>query len=302
MSILIKDYLFGRFSLSYSTYLSIQNFEIVVNSSVQLTLLDKIELIRRSIAEKEKVLVAFSGGVDSSTLAALAVGLLGENAVAVTLNSPVFPNNELEYAKQTAIELGIKHIILDHNMLLDDRINNNDQDRCYYCKKLFVERLSSVASESGFGVIMEGTNASEINGRRPGLKAIKEAGSSVFTPYVEYNVSKDEVRQIASYLGLAVAKRPSNACLLSRLTYGTKVTPDILNAIESAEDHIRSFGISSLRVRVHDDIARIEVLPDDIPIVIEKRSLILSGLKEVGFSYVTLDLEGFRSGSMDEAL
>lgn len=270
--------------------------------AIKLTLLDKMGLIKRAIAEKEKVLVAFSGGVDSSTLAALAFDALGDNALAVTLYSPVMPQSELEYAKRTAELIGIRHIVLDHDILSDERIRMNDPQRCYYCKNHFVRKLKGVASEEGLNVIMEGTNASEITGRRPGLEALKKAGSSIFTPYVEFGVSKEEVRQMASYLGLDVANRPSNSCLLSRLPYGTEVTSDLLGKIETAEDLIHSLGISSVRVRVHDDIARIEVQPADIPVIIENRKPILSCLKKMGYPYATLDLEGFRSGSMDEVL
>lgn len=273
-----------------------------MDPSIELTLPDKMSIIKEAIAEKEKVLVAFSGGVDSSTLAALAFDALGDNALAVTLYSPVIPQSELEYAIRTAEIIGIRHIVLDHDILSDERIRMNDPQRCYYCKNHFVKKLKGVASEEGLNVIMEGTNASEITGRRPGLEALREAGSSIFTPYVDFNVSKEEVRQMASYLGLDVANRPSNSCLLSRLPYGTEVTSDILGKIETAEDLIHSLGISSVRVRVHDDIARIEVQPVDIPIIIENRKPILSCLKEMGYPYVTLDLEGFRSGSMDEVL
>ncbi|NYT19435.1 MAG: ATP-dependent sacrificial sulfur transferase LarE [Methanosarcinales archaeon] len=267
-----------------------------------LSLSQKIESIKGAIADKEKVLVAFSGGVDSTTLAALAFEVLGDNVLAVTLDSCAIPKSELEDAKRTAKQIGIRHIVLEHDMLSDEMIRQNDQDRCYYCKKLVMNALKDVMDREGLNVLVEGTNASEITGRRPGWAAINEAGDLVLTPYTDFGVTKQEVRQIARHLGLEVADKVSNACLLSRLPYGTEVTEDLLRRVEYAEEFLLSLGITHVRVREHDDIARIEVLPDDFPVVHEKRDELLSHFKELGYSYITLDIEGFRSGSMDEVL
>ncbi len=285
-----------------TTYLSIWNFGTVVSIPEDPSLLEKIEMIKGAIAEKEKVLVAFSGGVDSTTLAALAFEVLGDNALAVTLDSCAIPKSELENAKRTAKQIGIRHIVLEHDMLSNEMIRQNDPDRCYYCKKLFMRTLKDVIDQEGLNVLLEGTNASEITGRRPGWAAINEAGDLVFTPYTEFGITKKEVRQMARHLGLEVADKVSNACLLSRLPYGAEVTNSALRRIERAEEFLLFLGITHIRVREHNDIARIEVLPVDFPVVHEKREELLSRFKELGYSYITLDMEGFRSGSMDEVL
>ncbi|MEL4305676.1 ATP-dependent sacrificial sulfur transferase LarE [Methanococcoides sp. LMO-2] len=266
------------------------------------SLLEKIENIKGAIAEKEKVLVAFSGGVDSTTLAALTFDVLGDDALAVTLNSCAIPQSELDDAKRIAEQIGIRHMVMEHDMLSDDMIRHNHKDRCYFCKKLVMSTLKDVMEREGLNVIVEGTNASEITGRRPGWAAINEARGMVMTPYTEFGVTKSEVRQIARHLGLDVADKVSNACLLSRLPYDTEVTPQSLRRIEQAEDFLFSLGISHVRVRDHNGIARIEVLPADFPVVNENRKELLSRFMELGYSYVTLDMEGFRSGSMDEVL
>ncbi|MGM0770320.1 MAG: ATP-dependent sacrificial sulfur transferase LarE [Halobacteriota archaeon] len=198
--------------------------------------------------------------------------------------------------------MGIRHIVIDHDMLSDDMVRKNQPERCYHCKKLIISLLNDVMRREGLNVILEGTNASEITGRRPGLDAIKEAVDLVMTPYTEFGVTKAEVRQIARQLDLEVADKVSNACLLSRFPYGTEVTPEMLRRAELAEDYLSSLGITHVRVREHDGIARIEVLPDDFSLVNENRDELVSLFREMGYSYVTLDMEGFRSGSMDEVL
>lgn len=288
--------------VSCTTYLSARTFETTVNSTEDLSLPEKIDMIKGAIAEKEKVLVAFSGGVDSSTLAALAFEVLGDNALAVTLDSCAFPRSDLLEAKRTAEHIGIRHKVIDHDMLSDDTIRQNQPDRCYYCKKRIISKLNDVMDSEGLKVILEGTNASEITGRRPGRDAIKEAGDLVMTPYTEFGVTKREVRQIARQLGLEVADKVSNACLLSRFPYGKELTPELIRRAELAEDFLSSLGIAHVRVREHDGIARIEVLPADFPVVYVNRKELISRFRELGYSYVTLDMEGFRSGSMDEVL
>ncbi|WP_440953346.1 ATP-dependent sacrificial sulfur transferase LarE [Methanococcoides sp. FTZ1] len=273
-----------------------------MNSTEDLSLPEKIEKIKGAMAEKGKVLVAFSGGVDSTTLVALAFEVLGDNALAVTLDSCAIPQSELEDAKRTAEQIGIRHIVMEHDMLSDDMIRQNHQDRCYYCKKLVMRTLKDVMDREGLNVLVEGTNASEITGRRPGWAAINEAGDQVLTPYTEFGVTKSEIRQIARQLGLDVADKVSNACLLSRLPYGTEVTQESLRRIEQAEEFLFSIGMTHVRVRDHDGIARIEILPKDFAVVNEHRGELISCFKGLGYSYVTLDMEGFRSGSMDEVL
>lgn len=263
---------------------------------------DKIQKIRDAIAQKESAIIAFSGGVDSTTLATLAFEELGERALAITADSATLPQRELEAAKRAAMEIGIPHRVVYFDEVAEPGFAINTPDRCYYCKKGLLRTLLNVAESEGYNVVIEGTNSSELKGHRPGRKAILEAGERVFTPYVDFEVTKDEVRQIARELGLSVADKPSMACLSSRFPYGNPITKEGLRRVGEAEDCLFSLGFAQFRVRDHNNIARIEVMPSDFGMVLQHRETILSHMKELGFNYVTLDLEGFRSGSMDEVL
>lgn len=263
---------------------------------------EKIEHIKESIAKNDGVLVAFSGGVDSATLAALTVDVLGEHAVAVTLDGCMMSRRELRGAIRTARMIGIRHQVVTIDILADPHIAENDPERCYFCKRMLCERLLGMLGELGSNMILEGTNASEVMGNRPGWRAITEAGDRMCSPYVESGVTKAEVRAIARSLGLEVAGKPSNACLMTRLPVGETVTKKRLARVEIAEDMLVSLGVSQVRVRDHGRIARIEVYPADLRIVTDNREQIAFHLKELGFDHVTLDIEGFRSGSMDDPL
>ncbi|MDO9518522.1 MAG: ATP-dependent sacrificial sulfur transferase LarE [Methanosarcinaceae archaeon] len=266
---------------------------------------EKINLIKEAIAKKGSAIIAFSGGVDSATIAALAYEALGERALAVTAESVTFSERELKGAIQTAREIGIPHRIVNFDELEEPGFAENTQDRCYHCKKGLLRTLINIADEEGFNVVLEGTNASEIQGHRPGRRAIVETGERVFTPFVDFGVTKDEVRQIAREIGLSVADKPSMACLSSRFPYGQLITRDGLTRVGAAEDFLFSLGFTQLRVRDHSDrnsIARIEIMPSEFNKFLQERGRIVSHLKKLGFDYITLDIEGFRSGSMDEVL
>ncbi len=261
---------------------------------------EKIDRIKKSIAKHDGVLVAFSGGVDSVTLAALAVDVLGEHTIAVTLDGCMLSRRELRDAIRTARVIGIRHQVVTIDVLADPHIAGNDPDRCYFCKKIVCERLLGMLGDTGYDVVLEGTNASDVTGCRPGWRAITEAGNRICSPYVESGVTKAEVRAIARSLGLEVAGKPSNACLMTRLPVGETVTKKRLARVEVAEDLLVSLGVSQVRVRDHGRIARIEVCPVDLRLVTDNREHITSRIKELGFDHVTLDIEGFRSGSMDD--
>ncbi|MCL7411173.1 MAG: ATP-dependent sacrificial sulfur transferase LarE [Methanosarcinaceae archaeon] len=266
---------------------------------------EKINQIKEAIAQKNSAIIAFSGGVDSATIAALAYEALGGRALAVTASSETFSERELKGAVQTAREIGIKHMIVNFDELEEPGFAENTQDRCYHCKKGLLHTLINIADEEGFNVVLEGTNASEIQGHRPGRQAIVEAGERVFTPFVDFGVTKDEVRQIAREIDLSVADKPSMACLSSRFPYGQLITRDGLTRVGAAEDFLFSLGFTQLRVRDHSDrssIARIEIIPSEFDRFLQERERIVSHLKKLGFDYVTMDIEGFRSGSMDEVL
>ncbi|WP_410508440.1 ATP-dependent sacrificial sulfur transferase LarE [Methanosarcina hadiensis] len=261
----------------------------------------KIEKIREAIKARESAVIAFSGGVDSSTLAAIAFDELGEKALAVTIDSPLFPRQQLENASQTACEIGIQHKILPFSLNSIPYFSANTLNRCYFCKKALLETLLEFAEKTGFNVVLEGTNASEIRGEnRPGYRAIKEAGEKVYSPFVEFDVTKEEIRGIAANLSLSAANRPSAACLATRIAYGQPITTEALEKIEKAEDYLLDQGFTQFRVRMHSNLARIEVTDKEFDDALRKKEKISRHLKSLGFDYVTLDLEGFRSGSMDE--
>jgi len=262
---------------------------------------EKIELIKEAIKARESAVIAFSGGVDSATLAALAFEVLGERALAVTINSPLFPRTQLEIAVKTACEIGIEHKILSFSQLSLPYFPTNTLNRCYFCKKALLEALLDFAEKSGYNAVLEGTNSSEIHGEnRPGYRAVQEAGEMVFSPFVDFNVTKEEIREFASELSLSAASRPSAACLATRIPYGQPITEEALQKIEKAEEFLFSLGFTQFRVRMHENLARIEVIQSEFEHALRKREKISRHLKSLGFDYVTLDLEGFRSGSMDE--
>jgi len=263
--------------------------------------LEKIEIIKEAIRARGSAVIAFSGGVDSATLAALAFQALGEKTLAVTIDSPLFPRQQLEAAVQTACEIGIQHKIIQLSQMDIPDFSANSVNRCYFCKKSLLESLLDFAGKMRYDVVLEGTNFSEIQGEyRPGFRAVKEAGEKVFSPFVEFSVTKEEIRKMASELSLSAAHRPSAACLATRIPYGQAITADALRKIEKAEEFLLSLGFTQFRVRMHENLARIEVTQDELEEAFRKRAEISRYLKSLGFDYVTLDLEGFRSGSMDE--
>lgn len=279
------------------------DWQIHISYQVNAVLMDagKIENIKEAIKARESVIIAFSGGADSSTLAALAFEALGERALAVTISSPFFPENQLEAARQTASEIGIRHKIIQFSLNDIPNISTNPVDRCYFCKKALLETLIKHAEKENYNTVLEGTNFSEIQGEnRPGYRAIKEAGNKVFSPFAELKVTKEEIREIASKFSLSAAQKPSGACLATRIPYGEPITVEALKRIEKAEEYLFSLGFTQFRVRMHQNLARIEVIQEEIEAAFFKREEIAESLKSLGFDYVTLDLEGFRSGSMDE--
>lgn len=260
----------------------------------------KMNSIEKALKQKGSALIAFSGGVDSSVLAALAYRALGKKALAVTADAPTLAPGELEVAKKVAKEIGIRHLVIFYDELQEPEFAKNPVDRCYYCKKGLIRELKKIAEQSGINTIIEGTNLSELKGHRPGHRAVKEEG--IYNPYVDFSVTKAEIREMARKLGLSVADKPSMACLSSRFPYGQAITREALKRVGEAETYLRKMGFEIVRVRDHRGIARIEIMPDEMMLLLEMRSQVALELKRLGFSYVTLDIMGFRSGSMDEIL
>lgn len=251
---------------------------------------------------KEKIVLAFSGGVDSALLLKIASSLRKDenDVVAMFFKAPSSTEEDLVNAKNLAEEMGVKLFIKDVDIFVDDHIVNNSKDRCYHCKSHLFKQAIKLKDDLGYGYVIDGTNTDDHKVYRPGLMALRDLG--VVSPLNMAGFSKQMVRALADELNISVAKRPSAPCLLTRFPYGTKITPAKLDRLEKAEAFIRDLGFIKFRVRDHSNIARIELTPEDFMAFIEKRDQVIKEFKNLGFSYVTLDLEGFRSGSMDEGL
>ena len=237
--------------------------------------------LREIVAANDSAVVAFSGGVDSSVLAKTAREELGERAVAVTLDAPVFPRSELKNAKKTASKIGIKHEVIKFGLLDKKEFAANNKDRCYYCKRFFSKILTEYAKKNNYSAVFDGTNADDLKEDRPGLQAIKEAGVS--SPLAEAKLGKDEVRKLAKKLGLNNYDRPSNTCLATRIQCSEPITKEKLALVEAAEEYIRSLGINDLRVRISGQEARVEVSEKDMPIIEKNKTNIGEKMRVFGF-------------------
>jgi len=262
----------------------------------------KLEAARDDLASFDGVLVAFSGGVDSSVVAALAHDALGDDAVACTARSETLPEAELEDAKRVAGEIGIRHETVTFSELDDPEFVLNGDDRCYHCRTMRLGKMFEKARELGVGVVCDGTNASDPGeGHRPGLRAVAEMDA--YSPLLEHGFTKEEVREAARRYDLSVADKPSMACLSSRIPTGVEVTEARLSRVERAERLLREWGFEQFRVRDHDGLARIEVGADELERALDPdfAAAAREHLSEAGFDHVTLDLSGYRTGSVSPA-
>ncbi|WP_323674166.1 ATP-dependent sacrificial sulfur transferase LarE [Halorubellus sp. PRR65] len=259
----------------------------------------KVEAMRADLRERDGVLVAFSGGVDSSVVAAVAHDALGDDAVACTAKSETLPDAELDDAARVADEIGIEHDVVEFSELDSPDFVANDGDRCYHCRTMRLGRMFERAKERGIDVVCDGTNASDADGgHRPGLQAVDELDA--YSPLLEHGLDKDDVRAVADEYDLSVADKPSMACLSSRIPTGIEVTEERLSRVEQAEAALREWGFSQFRVRDHDGLARIEVAPDELDVALDRdfAQAVRERLTEIGFEHVTLDLHGYRTGSV----
>lgn len=280
-----------------------QDFErtATANESAELApeIAEKLAKLRSILAGFESVLVAYSGGVDSALVMAVAHEQLGKRALACIGVSPSYPTREMRDAVRLAEEAGIPYRLVDTMEYLDPNYAANPTNRCYFCKSELHDKLHEIARAEGWNQVVDGNNASDVGDFRPGMDAARERG--VRSPLLEAGIVKTEVRAIAHHLGLPVWDKPAMACLSSRVPHGTAITPELLRQIEDAEDVLVALGFNQFRVRHHGEIARIEVPAEELVRAIEARESIVNGVVAAGYRFVALDLAGFRSGSLNGA-
>ncbi len=272
--------------------------EAVINRDNTLILNNLRELF--STHMEEGIAIAFSGGVDSSLLLKIACDMgkkTNHPVLAITFETQLHPHGDLEEAKVAALSFGALHKIIYIDEFTDREITNNPIDRCYRCKKLLFQSLIDYAHKEGFNYLVDGSNYDDLNSYRPGMKALKELG--IHSPLLTLQITKKEIRSLAARLDIAASTKPSAPCLATRLPYGTPFDFELLNRIDLGEKYIKSLGFYNVRLRLHEDILRIEIDKEDFSHFLDHRTAIIKKLKELSFLYITLDLEGFRSGSMD---
>ncbi|WP_117168068.1 ATP-dependent sacrificial sulfur transferase LarE [Paraliobacillus sediminis] len=262
---------------------------------------EKYEKLTSILRDMNKVVVAFSGGVDSTFLLKVAVDTLGKaNVLAVTADSETYPTSELVEAKELAALIGANHQVVETSELAIPGYTENDKNRCYFCKNSLFDHLIPIMADKGFRNVIYGVIADDLSEYRPGMKAAKEQG--VRGPLQEANLFKKEIRQLSQERSLPTWDKPSFACLSSRIAYGETITQSKLTKVDKSEAYLKSLGIRQVRVRTHEEIARIEVEPKDMNIVLTNHGNISERLQEFGYKYITLDLIGYKSGSMNKVL
>jgi uncharacterized protein len=259
----------------------------------------KLMELERNLKSLEKVAIAFSAGVDSTLVLAIAKKVLGDNVIALTVSTELQPPHEIETAKDIAQGLGVRHLIIHLQLLNNPQIAKNPKDRCYICKKSVLAAILRSAKEKGFSIVVDGTNWDDANSTRPGLLALEDLG--IGSPLAEAGMTKEDVRSASALLDLPTKDKPSNPCLATRIPFDSPLTDGKLRMVDQAEAGLRELGFTDTRVRHHGDIARIEVPVNRFSDVLDKKEQIIQMIRGAGFVYAALDLRGYRSGSMDEA-
>jgi len=262
----------------------------------------KLELLKNMLSEMKSVLIAYSGGVDSTFLLKVASDVPGNKTIAVTARAVTYPSAELSAARKNAKIMGIKHVVIDIEILKNKKFASNPPDRCYYCKKELFSRLSQLAKQYNLDYVVDGSNYDDLDDFRPGFKAAAEFG--VRSPLKEVMLTKENIRILSKELNLPTWDKAAQACLSSRFQYGMRITKEDLVRLEKAEKFLLRYGVKQVRVRVHGDIARIEVPKSDMNILLNENIFeeIVRKFKEYKYTYVTLDIQGYRTGSMNESL
>ncbi|MDJ0703286.1 MAG: ATP-dependent sacrificial sulfur transferase LarE [Leptolyngbyaceae cyanobacterium MO_188.B28] len=265
-------------------------------------LAEKSQQLRAIFAEMDRALIAYSGGIDSTLTAKIAYDVLGDRALAVTADSPSLMPEDLEEARVQAVEIGFRHQVVKTHELDNPNYASNPVNRCYFCKSELHDTLKPLAQQMGYPYVVDGVNADDLQDYRPGIQAAKERG--VRSPLAEVGLSKLEVRQLAKELGLPWWDKPAQPCLSSRFPYGEEITVEKLQRVGRGERYLRQLGLKNLRVRSDGDTARIELLPEDIKEFVLTTDLptLVQAFQDFGFTYVTLDLEGYRSGKLNRVL
>ncbi|HAR62097.1 MAG: ATP-dependent sacrificial sulfur transferase LarE [Candidatus Margulisiibacteriota bacterium] len=265
-----------------------------------LEIRNKYSKLQKEINKYGSAIVAFSGGVDSTFLTKVTFDVLGENMLAVTAKSETYSDSELACTKEFSGKYGIPHIIIETSELGIEHFAENPANRCYYCKQELYSKLTNIKNDLSFSYVFDGSNADDIHDYRPGMQAVDELG--IKKPLLDSGLTKNDIRALSKELGLETHDKPAMACLSSRFPYGTKITLNNIRMVGAAETFIKNLGVSQLRVRYHGDVARIETDENYFFLLLENREIIVKALKDIGFKYITVDIEGYRTGSLNEPL
>lgn len=268
-----------------------------MNKPLSPVLAEKLATLKENLSRFPKVSIAFSGGVDSTLLLQVAVDVLGNAVLPITVNGAILPSSEFTESQALAKTIGAVPLVIETDVFSLENFVKNPADRCYHCKKFIFTQIKDAAQARGFEVLLDGSNWDDMKDYRPGIKALGELG--VFSPLKESGLTKQDIRDLSTYYNLPTATKPAMACLATRIPTNTPITPEALAAIEAGEDFLKSLGLSQYRLRLLGDTAKIECDPDDFAAIIKNRLSLIDTLKKLGLKTITLDLAGYNCGNMN---